>query len=183
MTHRLVCSAKSFHLSEIQQSPKHFRTNPFQCPLASLPFFTLKPLTGSNSAYYSRLHSVYPRPHSSSRCSSKNQFLIEILIFIAFSVFLLCLRLFSNVILPHFPHRWLALVAYSEEAEARTSAYPSHVWQAIVAYEDRRFFRHFGIDPVGLARAVLSFSARGGGSTITQQVYFFQLLALCKAGV
>ncbi|KAM4101021.1 hypothetical protein ACJW30_05G112200 [Castanea mollissima] len=29
---------------------------------------------------------------------------------------------------------------------------------------------HHGVDPVGIARAVLSFSARGGGSTITQQL-------------
>lgn len=39
-----------------------------------------------------------------------------------------------------------------------------------MAYEDRRFFKHCGIDPVGITRAVLSFSARGGGSTITQQL-------------
>lgn len=181
MTHRLVYSAKSFNLSEIEQSPKHFSTSPFQFPLASLRFFTLKPLIRSVSAY-SRLPSDYPRPQSSSRYSSKIQFLNEILDLFAFSVILLCLRLFSNVILPHFPHRWRALVAYSEEAEARTSAYPSHVWQAIVAYEDRWFFRHFGIDPIGVARAVLSFSASGGGSTITQQVYCSQLfIALCKA--
>lgn len=61
-------------------------------------------------------------------------------------------------------------MAFAPEAEARTSAYPPHVWQAVVAYEDRRFFRHFGIDPVGIARAVVSFSALGGGSTITQQL-------------
>lgn len=39
-----------------------------------------------------------------------------------------------------------------------------------MAYEDRRFFRHCGVDPVGIGRAVLSFSALGGGSTITQQL-------------
>lgn len=64
-------------------------------------------------------------------------------------------------------------MAFASEAEARTNAYPSHLWQAIVAYEDRRFFSHFGIDPVGIARAVVSFSALGGGSTITQQVLIF----------
>ncbi|KAH7438261.1 hypothetical protein KP509_04G007800 [Ceratopteris richardii] len=47
---------------------------------------------------------------------------------------------------------------------------PACLWQAVVACEDRRFFQHNGIDPRGLARAVLSLSANGGGSTITQQL-------------
>jgi membrane peptidoglycan carboxypeptidase len=47
---------------------------------------------------------------------------------------------------------------------------PSVLQEAVVACEDRRFFRHRGIDPRGLARAVLSLSRNGGGSTITQQV-------------
>ncbi|MBN2676416.1 MAG: PBP1A family penicillin-binding protein [Alphaproteobacteria bacterium] len=51
---------------------------------------------------------------------------------------------------------------------------PDYVWQAIVATEDRRFFYHFGIDPIGLMRAFVTnlFSAgiRQGGSTLTQQV-------------
>ncbi|MGD9638656.1 MAG: transglycosylase domain-containing protein [Alphaproteobacteria bacterium] len=46
--------------------------------------------------------------------------------------------------------------------------------QAIIATEDRKFFSHFGIDPLGIARAMLSnirhLSFRQGGSTITQQV-------------
>ncbi|MEN9787293.1 MAG: hypothetical protein RLZZ299_2557 [Pseudomonadota bacterium] len=51
---------------------------------------------------------------------------------------------------------------------------PSHVWQAFVASEDRRFFEHRGVDPVGIARA-LAVNLRGGetrqgGSTITQQL-------------
>jgi hypothetical protein len=47
---------------------------------------------------------------------------------------------------------------------------PSWMWQAVVATEDRRFFKHQGVDPKGLTRAVLSLTASGGGSTITQQV-------------
>ncbi len=51
---------------------------------------------------------------------------------------------------------------------------PPHVWQAVVAIEDRRFFSHFGIDPIGLARAVMVNLTEGrsaqGGSTLTQQV-------------
>ncbi|HEY2538923.1 MAG TPA: biosynthetic peptidoglycan transglycosylase, partial [Stellaceae bacterium] len=46
--------------------------------------------------------------------------------------------------------------------------------QAVVATEDRRFYRHFGIDPIGLLRAALTDLAAGhvveGGSTITQQL-------------
>ncbi|CAL5419346.1 unnamed protein product [Camellia sinensis] len=79
---------------------------------------------------------------------------------------------FYVVLLPDFPRRWHKLIAFSEDAESKfiSHYYPSHLWQALVAYEDRRFFQHFGIDPVGIARAVFSFSARGGGSTITQQL-------------
>lgn len=50
---------------------------------------------------------------------------------------------------------------------------PPHVWQAIVAIEDKRFFSHGPIDMRGIARAVFSNLASGrlssGGSTITQQ--------------
>ncbi len=49
-----------------------------------------------------------------------------------------------------------------------------HLVHAIVATEDRRFYRHFGIDLKGTARAALvNFRAGGtvqGGSSITQQV-------------
>ena len=50
---------------------------------------------------------------------------------------------------------------------------PPHVWQAIVAIEDKRFFQHGPIDMRGITRAVLGNLASGrmasGGSTITQQ--------------
>jgi penicillin-binding protein 1A len=46
--------------------------------------------------------------------------------------------------------------------------------KAVVATEDSRFYRHFGVDPIGLARAVVdNLTARdvvAGGSTITQQL-------------
>ena len=45
-----------------------------------------------------------------------------------------------------------------------------YAWQAIVASEDKRFFRHRGVDVFGLARAILSLGRLGGGSTITQQL-------------
>ncbi|MFK4825153.1 transglycosylase domain-containing protein [Paenochrobactrum sp. BZR 588] len=49
-----------------------------------------------------------------------------------------------------------------------------YIPQAVVAIEDRRFYSHFGIDPIGLARAVVTNITKGraaqGGSTLTQQL-------------
>jgi penicillin-binding protein 1A len=46
--------------------------------------------------------------------------------------------------------------------------------KAVIATEDRRFYSHFGIDPIGLLRAISADIAAGrvvqGGSTITQQL-------------
>jgi len=46
--------------------------------------------------------------------------------------------------------------------------------KAVVATEDRRFYSHFGVDPIGLLRAASANLAAGhvvqGGSTITQQL-------------
>src|SRR5499427_2725101 len=51
---------------------------------------------------------------------------------------------------------------------------PPYLPRAFVAIEDRRFYSHFGVDPIGLSRAVAANLAhRGvsqGGSTITQQL-------------
>lgn len=51
---------------------------------------------------------------------------------------------------------------------------PPGLVQAVLATEDRRFFEHFGVDPIGIARAMVTNVAHGGirqgGSTITQQV-------------
>jgi penicillin-binding protein 1A len=51
---------------------------------------------------------------------------------------------------------------------------PRYVPQAFVAIEDRRFYGHHGIDPIGITRAILAnVLHRGvaqGGSTITQQL-------------
>lgn len=49
-----------------------------------------------------------------------------------------------------------------------------HLVHAILAAEDHRFYGHFGVDPIGLARALVVNARAGrvvqGGSTITQQV-------------
>jgi penicillin-binding protein 1A len=51
---------------------------------------------------------------------------------------------------------------------------PDYVPNAFIAVEDRRFRSHFGIDPIGLARAAIRNMAAGhvvqGGSTLTQQL-------------
>jgi penicillin-binding protein 1A len=51
---------------------------------------------------------------------------------------------------------------------------PTYVPAAFVAIEDRRFYSHAGIDPVGMARALMADLSEGrtaqGGSTITQQL-------------
>lgn len=56
----------------------------------------------------------------------------------------------------------------------RLADVPPYLVQAIVATEDRRFFDHYGFDPVALARAVVTNVRAGrvrqGGSTLTQQL-------------
>lgn len=51
---------------------------------------------------------------------------------------------------------------------------PAYLPKAFVAIEDQRFYSHFGLDPEGLARAVvanlISGRVRQGGSTLTQQL-------------
>ena len=51
---------------------------------------------------------------------------------------------------------------------------PDYVPNAVIAIEDRRFRSHFGIDPIGLVRAIsrniLSGHLVQGGSTLTQQL-------------
>ena len=54
------------------------------------------------------------------------------------------------------------------------TALPTSVPAAFVAIEDRRFYRHFGVDLLGVGRAAVTNIRRGhtvqGGSTITQQL-------------
>lgn len=49
-----------------------------------------------------------------------------------------------------------------------------YIPQAVMAIEDRRFYSHFGVDPLGLARAMVENITSGrfsqGGSTLTQQL-------------
>ncbi|MFD1697421.1 transglycosylase domain-containing protein [Roseibium aestuarii] len=56
----------------------------------------------------------------------------------------------------------------------RLEQLPPYLPNAVIAIEDRRFREHFGVDPVGLARAFVTNFTRGGvvqgGSTLTQQL-------------
>ncbi len=49
-----------------------------------------------------------------------------------------------------------------------------YIPEAVIAIEDRRFYSHFGVDPIGFARAMVTNVISGrlvqGGSTITQQL-------------
>lgn len=50
---------------------------------------------------------------------------------------------------------------------------PQQLIDALLATEDDRFYFHFGVDPIGMARAVfgqITGNSRGGASTITMQV-------------
>lgn len=59
------------------------------------------------------------------------------------------------------------------EAVALSDMSP-YIPEAIIAIEDRRFYSHFGFDPIGLGRAVVTNVVTGhavqGGSTLTQQL-------------
>ncbi|EIM29312.1 penicillin-binding protein, 1A family [Microvirga lotononidis] len=70
-----------------------------------------------------------------------------------------------------------SLLANRGETGGRTVSLkelPPYLPKAFVAIEDRRFYDHFGIDPVGIARAIYrNLAHKGGlqgGSTLTQQL-------------
>ncbi len=51
---------------------------------------------------------------------------------------------------------------------------PPHLIDAVLSIEDKRFYYHFGVDPIGLTRAIVANFRKGGvvqgGSTLTQQL-------------
>ncbi|MDP3255107.1 transglycosylase domain-containing protein [Bosea sp. (in: a-proteobacteria)] len=70
-----------------------------------------------------------------------------------------------------------SLLANRGETGGRTvtiGEVPPYLPKAFVAIEDRRFYEHFGIDPIGLTRAMVNNLRRAGGvqggSTLTQQL-------------
>jgi penicillin-binding protein 1A len=62
---------------------------------------------------------------------------------------------------------------------------PKYVGDAFVAIEDRRFYNHWGIDPVGIVRALAANARAGrvvqGGSTLTQQLAKTSFLTLDRS--
>ena len=50
----------------------------------------------------------------------------------------------------------------------RLKDFSPHLPKALLASEDSRYYWHFGVDPLGIARAIVR--GFGGGSTLTQQV-------------
>jgi len=62
---------------------------------------------------------------------------------------------------------------------------PQHFVDALLATEDRRFYKHFGIDPIGILRAARSNMQAGrvvqGGSTLTQQLAKISYLSSAKS--
>ncbi len=111
----------------------------------------------------------------------KRGFQAFVLLFVGLVVWLALTAPLSKSLQPMVPPS-ITLLAADGQAIARNGAIvdkpvklanlPGHVAQAFVAIEDRRFYRHWGIDPRGLARAFWN-NLRGGGtqggSTITQQ--------------
>lgn len=68
----------------------------------------------------------------------------------------------------------LAHRGYRQEETVPLAEMPPYLVQAVLAMEDRRFYRHWGVDILGVLRAAqANFAAGGiveGGSTITQQL-------------
>ncbi len=85
---------------------------------------------------------------------------------------------------PHFERKYAVTVeAFDGSTVARygelkgvsidVKDLPPHLIKAVLATEDRRFYSHWGIDPVGIARAIVTNVTSDnmhGGSTITQQL-------------
>jgi 1A family penicillin-binding protein len=68
--------------------------------------------------------------------------------------------------------RWFRMDEHRQDVSL--AAIPAHLEQAFVAVEDHRFYKHFGIDPVALGRAIVRNVREPGtvegGSTLTQQL-------------
>src|SRR5215472_8011110 len=70
--------------------------------------------------------------------------------------------------------RTLVMRGEMSGSDVSIKALPTYLPRAFVAIEDRRFFSHYGVDPIGLLRAaaanVLHRGVSQGGSTLTQQL-------------
>ena len=70
--------------------------------------------------------------------------------------------------------RMIARRGLTQGAMVQVETLPGYVPNAFIAIEDRRFRSHFGLDPIGMARAGIQNMMAGhvvqGGSTLTQQL-------------
>jgi penicillin-binding protein 1A len=80
----------------------------------------------------------------------------------------------TRVTLNDLHGRLIAVHGLTHGDAVTLDALPSHVPGAVIAAEDKRFYLHFGADPVALARAAYRNIRAGhvvaGGSTLTQQL-------------
>jgi len=111
-------------------------------------------------------------------------FLIFLLVSSAFVAYLFIspnLHLEQSMLLPNTPSITLLDSANQEiclpvsaKERVEINGLPEYVVNAFVAVEDKRFFKHNGVDFIGILRAfksnLLSRSLKEGGSTITQQL-------------
>ncbi|HSK47357.1 MAG TPA: PBP1A family penicillin-binding protein [Coriobacteriia bacterium] len=79
----------------------------------------------------------------------------------------------STVIADRNGKTLVRLYAEQNRQDVALEKIPEHLRQAVIATEDQRFYEHEGVDPLGIARAVVVDVIRQekaqGGSTITQQ--------------
>ncbi|NBX66101.1 MAG: PBP1A family penicillin-binding protein [Proteobacteria bacterium] len=80
----------------------------------------------------------------------------------------------SVVVLANDGQTVLANYGESSGKRVKVQDLPPYVGNAVLAIEDRRFYYHLGVDPIGLLRAAVMNWRQGrivqGGSTITQQL-------------
>lgn len=79
----------------------------------------------------------------------------------------------STIITDRNGNQLVKLYAEENRQDVDLRKMPTHLKQAVIATEDRRFYEHEGVDPLGILRAlmtdVMTKSVAQGGSTITQQ--------------
>src|SRR5262249_52386151 len=79
-----------------------------------------------------------------------------------------------EIVLYDDQHRQIAQRGLTHDAMVDVKRMPPYVADAFMAIEDRRFRYHFGLDPIGMGRALLQNLSSGhvvqGGSTLTQQL-------------
>jgi penicillin-binding protein 1A len=79
----------------------------------------------------------------------------------------------STIILDRDGRLLARLFAEQNRSDQPLQKMPAALRQAVIATEDQRFYEHAGVDPIGIARALVTDVVLGkksqGGSTITQQ--------------